>query len=89
MAQEFGEEKLRKIAVAARLQLSEEEVKEFAGDLKSILDSFKQLGEADVDDLPPSFHAYELDGRLRGSEAPSRIAKGKSQPLKGPRAFDG
>ena len=52
---EITKELLEKVAKNARLELTEEEKKEFLPQLKEILGSFKKLEEADVQNLAASF----------------------------------
>jgi len=50
-------EEVRRIAALARLELSAEEEKLFAGQLSAVLDYVKQLEELDVSGVEPMTHA--------------------------------
>ena len=57
------------VARLARLELSEEEVERFSGELSKVLDwveTINQLG--DLDDVPPTSHVVELQNALRADE---------------------
>ncbi len=54
-----------KIARLARIELSEEEIEDFQGDLSAILDYAAKLDELDLDDVEPQTHAAEVAGVLR------------------------
>ena len=47
-------EEVRHIANLARLELSEDELKRFRGQLSAILDYFQQLESLDTDMIPPT-----------------------------------
>ncbi len=63
------EKDVRYMAGLARLQLSEEEVKSFAGDMNDILGYMDQLSEVDTESVEPLEHVIELDSRFRKDEA--------------------
>ncbi len=50
-------EEVRRIAALARLRLSPEEERTFAGQLSAILDHVRQLEELDVSSVEPMTHA--------------------------------
>jgi len=58
-------EEVRRIAALARLRLSPEEERTFAGQLSAILDHVRQLEELDVSAVEPMTHA------LAAGETPS------------------
>ena len=58
-------DEVRRIAVLARLRLSPEEERTFAGQLSAILDHVRQLEELDVSAVEPMTHA------LAAGDAPS------------------
>ncbi|ACG75524.1 glutamyl-tRNA(Gln) amidotransferase, C subunit [Anaeromyxobacter sp. K] len=67
-------EEVRRIAVLARLRLSEEEERTFAGQLSAILDHVRQLEELDVTAVEPMTHALaagELPARREDAVFPS------------------
>lgn len=66
---------VEKVAEAARLDLSEKELKEFSGDLAEILSAFKTLQKADTRGVEPSFQPLPMQNVLRED----RVEKGLSQ----------
>lgn len=58
-------DQVRKVALLARLALSEAEEEQFATQLSNILDYFEQLNELDVTDVPPTFRAIDVSNVVR------------------------
>jgi aspartyl-tRNA(Asn)/glutamyl-tRNA(Gln) amidotransferase subunit C len=56
---------LAHLARLARLALSDEELDHFAGQLSAVLDAVAKVGQADVDDVPPTTHAVPLTNVTR------------------------
>ena len=57
------------VARLARLQLTEEEIDRFAGELSKVLDyvdTIEQLGN--LDDVPPTSHVISVENALRADE---------------------
>jgi aspartyl-tRNA(Asn)/glutamyl-tRNA(Gln) amidotransferase subunit C len=61
-------EQVLHVARLARLQLTEEEVGRMTGELSKILDSVEQIGELNLDDVPPTSHVVEVANALRPDE---------------------
>jgi aspartyl-tRNA(Asn)/glutamyl-tRNA(Gln) amidotransferase subunit C len=61
-------ELVERIAKVARLELTEADVEKFNGQLKVILEAFKELDEVDTEGIEPSFHPQELSNILREDE---------------------
>jgi len=53
------------VADLARLELSEEEKKEFTEQLNAILQYFEQLNELDTEDVKPTSHVIRMANVLR------------------------
>jgi aspartyl-tRNA(Asn)/glutamyl-tRNA(Gln) amidotransferase subunit C len=54
------------VARLARLELSEEEVERFSGELSKVLDHIETIGElGDLADVPPTSHVVEVENVLR------------------------
>jgi aspartyl-tRNA(Asn)/glutamyl-tRNA(Gln) amidotransferase subunit C len=53
-------EEVLHVARLARLELSEEEVERFAGQLSAILDAVSKVSELDLADVPPTSHPLEI-----------------------------
>lgn len=60
---------VRRVAEAARLSLTDEELQRYARQLKVILEAFRELDEVDTDGVEPSFHPIEIEDVLRDDEA--------------------
>jgi aspartyl-tRNA(Asn)/glutamyl-tRNA(Gln) amidotransferase subunit C len=57
------------VARLARLELSEEEVERFAGELSHVLDHIETIGElGDLADVPPTSHVVEVENALRADK---------------------
>jgi aspartyl-tRNA(Asn)/glutamyl-tRNA(Gln) amidotransferase subunit C len=56
------------VARLARLALSDEEVRQMAGELSAVLDHTARLGELDLTDVPPTAHVVEVREALRPDE---------------------
>jgi aspartyl-tRNA(Asn)/glutamyl-tRNA(Gln) amidotransferase subunit C len=58
------------VARLARLELSDEEVERFAGELSKVLDHIEKIGElGDLADVPPTSHVVAVENALR-ADAP-------------------
>ena len=67
MAQ-LSSEDVRHIAKLARLQLSDDEVEKFSGELTSILDYVDMLQEVDTKDVEPTAQVTGLTNAFRDDE---------------------
>jgi aspartyl-tRNA(Asn)/glutamyl-tRNA(Gln) amidotransferase subunit C len=56
------------VARLARLELSEDEVERFSGELAKVLDYIEKIGELDLDDVPPTSHVVDVENALRADE---------------------
>lgn len=65
----FGEETVRKAAELARLDLSDEEIRRFAGQLSSIVQYVHKLNELDTTNVEPMSHALDLETPMRDDVA--------------------
>ena len=61
-------EQVRKVALLARLDLTEAEEQQFTEQLSGILDYVNQLNELDTDDTEPTTRAIELSNSTRQDE---------------------
>jgi aspartyl-tRNA(Asn)/glutamyl-tRNA(Gln) amidotransferase subunit C len=61
----IGPEQVAHVARLARLQLSEEELIQFTGQLASVLEYAAEIAELDVGDLEPMAHPLPLHNVLR------------------------
>ena len=62
-------EEVKKVAHLARLQLTEEEVRQYQEQLSSILDYVELLNELQLEDAPPTAHAVAQRNVFREDEA--------------------
>ena len=57
------------VARLARLELSEEEIGRFSGELSKVLDYVDTIGElGDLSDVPPTSHVVNVENALRADE---------------------
>jgi aspartyl-tRNA(Asn)/glutamyl-tRNA(Gln) amidotransferase subunit C len=64
----ISEEEVRHVANLARLGLTEAEIERMSGQLGAILESIDQIGELDLEDVPPTANALNLTNVLRPDE---------------------
>ena len=69
MAGTIDEAQVRKVAKLARLELSEEEVAEFTGQLSAILGYVEKMDELDTDAVEPLAHSLPVSNVLRDDRA--------------------
>ncbi len=62
---ELSHEEVRRIAELAKLELKDEEVALYAGQLSNILQYFQRLGEVDTSHIPPTASVLPLKNVLR------------------------
>ncbi len=68
MQQQIDEAQVRKVAKLARLELNDQEVQEFTGQLGAILDYVHKMDELDTTEVEPLAHCLPLSNRLREDE---------------------
>ena len=68
MAESLDAAKVRKVAVLARLKLSESEVDDYVRKLGSVLQYVETLNEVNTDNVEPMVHAVELSNVFRPDE---------------------
>jgi aspartyl-tRNA(Asn)/glutamyl-tRNA(Gln) amidotransferase subunit C len=61
------------VARLARLQLSEDELDTFTGQLAKVLDHARDVAALDVGKVPPTSHPYPLQNVLRADELRSTL----------------
>ena len=59
---------MKRVAKVARLELTEDELKKFTEQLKSVLEAFKRIDEVDTAKVEPSFHPQPLSNDWREDE---------------------
>ena len=65
MRKEIDQAQVRKVARLSRLELTGEEVEEFAGQLSAILDYMGKMEELDTDGIEPLAHCLPITNVLR------------------------
>ena len=63
------EQDLRRLAKEQDVLLTEDEFQSILNSLKSVLEAFGKIDEADVLGIEPLVHAFDLEERLREDEA--------------------
>jgi aspartyl-tRNA(Asn)/glutamyl-tRNA(Gln) amidotransferase subunit C len=78
MAKKIDQGQVKKVAKLSRLQLSDEEVKEFAGQLSAILDYMEKLNELDTTSVEPLAHCLPITNVFRADEVKESLGTGKT-----------
>jgi len=65
---ELSHQEVRRIAELAKLELTDEEVALYAGQLSHILDYFRRLQELDTSHIPPTASVLPLKNVMRADE---------------------
>jgi aspartyl-tRNA(Asn)/glutamyl-tRNA(Gln) amidotransferase subunit C len=66
---ELSHDEVRKIAELAKLELTDEEVDLYSGQLSSILQYFRKLQELDTSHIPPTASVLPLTNVFRADQA--------------------
>ena len=64
----LSREQVLHVARLARLELTDEEVERFSGELSKVLDHIEKIGELDLADVEPTSHVVEIENVLRADE---------------------
>jgi aspartyl-tRNA(Asn)/glutamyl-tRNA(Gln) amidotransferase subunit C len=65
VAEKIDETQVRKVAKLARLELTEEEIVEFTGQLSAILGYVEKMNELDTDNVEPLAHCLPISNVFR------------------------
>ena len=84
----LGPDEVKKIAHLARLEVSQDDIPEYARNLSDILSFVEQLGQADTDAVEPMAHPVHAVQRLRPDEVTETNQRDKYQAL-APQAENG
>ena len=76
------------VAALARLELSDDELDRFTGQLDELLDHVAEVEALDVEGLAPTMHALPLANRLR-ADTPGRLLDRDEVLAQAPFAEDG
>ncbi len=63
-------EEVKKIALLAKLELTDAELTKYAGEIGEVLDYVSQLKEVDVSDISETSHVSDFDGRVLRNDEP-------------------
>jgi len=66
---------IQKVAKNARLELTEQEIKEFLPQIKEVLNAFSKLKEAASNNLEPSFQPIEVKNIIREDKIESCLTQ--------------
>ncbi len=69
MEKKITEEQVRKVAKLARLELTDDEVKEFTAQLESILQYMEKMNQLDTEKVEPLAHCLPITNCFREDEA--------------------
>ncbi len=65
MAERIDEAKVRNVAKLARLELSDAEIQEFAGQLSAIIEYVEKMNELDTEGVEPLAHCLPMSNVFR------------------------
>jgi len=65
VAQKIDQIQVRKVAKLSRLELTDQEVQEFTGQLGAILDYVEKMNELDTDNVKPLAHCLPISNVFR------------------------
>ena len=78
MAKKIDSEQVRKVAKLSRLELSEQEVEEFADQLSAILEYMEKLNELDTTEVEPLAHCLPISNVFRADEVKESLGTEKT-----------
>ncbi len=77
MAKKIDQTQVRKVAKLSRLELTEDEVQEFTGQLSAILDYVEKMNELDTAGVEPLAHCLPVSNVLREDSAKESLGTEK------------
>jgi len=78
MAEKIDQQQVRKVAKLSRLQLTEQEVREFTGQLSAILEYMEKLNELDTSSVEPLAHCLPISNAFRADEIKESLGTEKT-----------
>ncbi|MEK6951557.1 MAG: Asp-tRNA(Asn)/Glu-tRNA(Gln) amidotransferase subunit GatC [Nanoarchaeota archaeon] len=72
---EISKETIQKVAKNARLELTEQEIKEFLPQIKEVINAFSKLKKAPSNNLEPSFQPIEVKNITREDKTKSCLTQ--------------
>ncbi len=74
MSEKLTEEQVRHVAKLARLKCSDDEIREFTGQLGAILEYVAQLEEVDTENVEPLAHCLPIHNVFRRDEVRTSLS---------------
>ena len=78
MAEKIDQVQVRKVAKLSRLELTEEEISEFTGQLGAILEYVEKMNELDTENVEPLAHCLPVSNVFRPDVIKESIGKQKA-----------
>ena len=78
MAKKIDKEQVGKVARLSRLELTEDEVEEFTGQLSAILDYVEKMNELDTADVEPLAHCLPISNVFREDQVKESLGTEKA-----------
>jgi len=78
MRKKIDQMQVKKVAKLSRLELTSEEVEEFAGQLSAILDYMEKMNELDTDNVEPLAHCLPITNVLREDQIKESLGTDKT-----------
>jgi len=78
VAQKIDQKQVRKVAKLSRLDLSEDEVQEFTGQLGAIIEYVEKMNELDTDNVEPLAHCLPVSNVFREDSVRESIGTDKA-----------
>ena len=78
MGQKIDRRQVKKVAKLSRLDLSEQQVTEFAGQLNAIVEYVEKLNELDTEGIEPLAHCLPVYNRFRTDEIKESLGTEKT-----------
>jgi aspartyl-tRNA(Asn)/glutamyl-tRNA(Gln) amidotransferase subunit C len=78
MAEKIDAEQVRKVAKLSRLELTEQEIEEFAGQLSAIIEYVEKMNELDTDNVKPLAHCLPVSNVFRTDQVKESLGTEKT-----------
>ncbi|MFA5555339.1 MAG: Asp-tRNA(Asn)/Glu-tRNA(Gln) amidotransferase subunit GatC [Phycisphaerae bacterium] len=78
MAQNISKQDVQKVAKLGRLQLSDDEIEQFTGQLGSILEYVEKMNELDTSNVEPLAHCLPVNNIFRPDEINESLCSEKT-----------
>ncbi len=78
MSGKIDEAQVRRVALLARLEMSDQEVHQFSDQLSSILEYIEKLNELDTENVEPLAHCLDVHNAFRADEIRESLGAEKS-----------